>query len=133
MSLFLSVRSVAPYYRPFLPQPAVVIMLTDGGPLVSMNGIAETVNWPPWTLQHEPFRWDQRLFCVALRMGAIQQVRSPPVNGLGGYVFSDLALLETIVGHERYYTPFHDSVNAFIPSPPRPTKRPVGKRTFPKH
>jgi hypothetical protein len=55
-------------------QPSVVVLLTDGGPLVMASGVSDSVTWPPWTLQHEPFRWDQRLFSVVLRMGAITQV-----------------------------------------------------------
>ena len=56
------------------PQPTVVVMLTDGGPLVYGSGVTETLTWPPWTLQYEPFRWDQRLFCLTLRMPAISAV-----------------------------------------------------------
>lgn len=66
---------------PFYLEPAVIICLTDGRKMTSTSGASSELNLPMNTavpgseLTKEPFRWDQRLFGVVLRMAA-----TPPVD-----------------------------------------------------
>lgn len=59
---------------PFYLEPAIIILITDGGKYSSRNGIDSTlslplnINIPGAKLTKEPFRWDQRLFSLILRM-----------------------------------------------------------------
>jgi integrator complex subunit 6 len=59
---------------PFYLEPAIIILITDGGKYSSRNGIDNTlslplnINIPGAKLTKEPFRWDQRLFSLILRM-----------------------------------------------------------------
>ncbi|XP_050089395.1 integrator complex subunit 6 [Anopheles aquasalis] len=59
---------------PFYLEPSVIIVLTDGGKYTFRNGVHQEIILPlhaqmPGTkLTKEPFRWDQRLFSLVLRM-----------------------------------------------------------------
>uniref|UniRef100_A0A182PVI4 VWFA domain-containing protein n=1 Tax=Anopheles epiroticus TaxID=199890 RepID=A0A182PVI4_9DIPT len=59
---------------PFYLEPSVIIVLTDGGKYAFRNGVHQEIILPlhaqmPGTkLTKEPFRWDQRLFSLVLRM-----------------------------------------------------------------
>ncbi|CAB3240509.1 unnamed protein product [Arctia plantaginis] len=59
---------------PFYLEPSVIVVITDGGKLTSIAGIQEEFNLPmncpiPGSeLTREPFRWDQRLFSLVLRL-----------------------------------------------------------------
>ncbi|XP_039440127.1 integrator complex subunit 6 [Culex pipiens pallens] len=59
---------------PFYLEPSVIIVLTDGGKYSFRNGVHQEIILPlhaqiPGTkLTKEPFRWDQRLFSLVLRM-----------------------------------------------------------------
>ncbi|KXJ25154.1 Integrator complex subunit 6-A [Exaiptasia diaphana] len=61
--------------KPFYVDPAIVICITDGSSLVTKNDIERELhlpmhsNLPGSDLTKEPFRWDQRLFGLVLRMG----------------------------------------------------------------
>ena len=64
---------------PFYLEPAVIISLTDGCRFTSMAGVQNDLQLPmdaamvPGSeLTKEPFRWDQRLFSLVLRIPAIQ-------------------------------------------------------------
>lgn len=70
---------------PFYLEPSIIIVITDGGKLSSLNGVQDDLTLPMHSavpgseLTKEPFRWDQRLFALVLRlMGTV-----PPtdVNG----------------------------------------------------
>lgn len=61
----------APYYF----EPAMIIVITDGSSLTSQAGVAPTLELPMQNnivpgaeLTREPFRWDQRLFSLVLRL-----------------------------------------------------------------
>lgn len=60
--------------NPFYVEPALVVCITDGSKLSSQNGVHEELHLPMHTtlpgheLTTEPFRWDQRLFSIILRM-----------------------------------------------------------------
>ncbi|CDW58583.1 integrator complex subunit 6 [Trichuris trichiura] len=56
-------------------EPAVVIVFTDGNAITSSNGITDELDVPRSSamgseLISEPFRWDQRIFAIVLRMSA---------------------------------------------------------------
>lgn len=59
---------------PFYLEPSIIILVTDGGRYSHRNGIDQqlslplNVNIPGAKLTKEPFRWDQRLFSLILRM-----------------------------------------------------------------
>ncbi|KAK7499193.1 hypothetical protein BaRGS_00009453 [Batillaria attramentaria] len=59
---------------PFYLEPAVIIVITDGGALTTTNAVQPELNLPmnsvvPGTeLTKEPFRWDQRIFGLVLRL-----------------------------------------------------------------
>uniref|UniRef100_A0A182Q1Q1 VWFA domain-containing protein n=1 Tax=Anopheles farauti TaxID=69004 RepID=A0A182Q1Q1_9DIPT len=57
---------------PFFLEPAVIIVLTDGGMCTYQEGDDEAIITPTKTpymsLTKEPFRWDQRVFSLVLRM-----------------------------------------------------------------
>lgn len=59
---------------PFYLEPSIIILVTDGGRYSHRNGIDHqlslplNVNIPGAKLTKEPFRWDQRLFSLILRM-----------------------------------------------------------------
>ncbi|XP_037026075.1 integrator complex subunit 6 [Bradysia coprophila] len=59
---------------PFYLEPSVIIVITDGGKYSFKNGVHQEISLPLNTqttgakLTKEPFRWDQRLFSLVLRM-----------------------------------------------------------------
>ncbi|KAL4648276.1 integrator complex subunit 6-like [Arapaima gigas] len=60
--------------NPFFLEPAVIITITDGSKLTQGSGVQEELHLPlnsplPGSeLTKEPFRWDQRLFALVLRL-----------------------------------------------------------------
>ncbi|XP_056098325.1 integrator complex subunit 6 [Rhinichthys klamathensis goyatoka] len=60
--------------NPFFLEPSVIITITDGNKLTHSSGVAEELHLPlnsplPGSeLTKEPFRWDQRLFALVLRL-----------------------------------------------------------------
>ncbi|XP_031442808.1 integrator complex subunit 6 [Clupea harengus] len=60
--------------NPFFLEPAVIITITDGNKLTHSSGVSEELHLPlnsplPGSeLTKEPFRWDQRLFALVLRL-----------------------------------------------------------------
>lgn len=61
----------APYYL----EPSMIIVITDGSSLTYPGGVQQTLELPMQTnavpgseLTREPFRWDQRLFSLVLRL-----------------------------------------------------------------
>ncbi|KAK3094412.1 hypothetical protein FSP39_001482 [Pinctada imbricata] len=59
---------------PFYLEPAVIMVITDGGRLTTSAGVQPEINLPmnsvvPGSeLTKEPFRWDQRIFGLVLRL-----------------------------------------------------------------
>lgn len=59
---------------PFYLEPSIIILITDGGRYSNRNGVNSelvlplNINSPGAKLTKEPFRWDQRLFSLILRM-----------------------------------------------------------------
>uniref|UniRef100_A0A673JY50 Integrator complex subunit 6 like n=1 Tax=Sinocyclocheilus rhinocerous TaxID=307959 RepID=A0A673JY50_9TELE len=63
--------------NPFFLEPSVIITITDGNKLTHSSGVAEELHLPlnsPLSgseLTKEPFRWDQRLFALVLRLPGV--------------------------------------------------------------
>ncbi|XP_053312294.1 integrator complex subunit 6 [Spea bombifrons] len=60
--------------NPFFLEPAIIIVITDGSKLTTSSGVQDELHLPlnsplPGSeLTKEPFRWDQRLFALVLRL-----------------------------------------------------------------
>ncbi|XP_041975275.1 integrator complex subunit 6 [Aricia agestis] len=82
---------------PFYLEPSVIVVITDGGKLTSNAGIQEEFNLPmncpiPGSeLTREPFRWDQRLFSLVLRLAG-----TPAVERDIGLVPSDSSPIDAM-------------------------------------
>lgn len=67
---------------PFFLETSVIVLITDGGKLTTINGVHEEFNLPmnspvPGSeMTREPFRWDQRLFALVLRLTGTPVVES---------------------------------------------------------
>ncbi|XP_045851330.1 integrator complex subunit 6-like isoform X5 [Meles meles] len=77
--------------NPFFLEPSILITITDGNKLTSTAGVQEELHLPlnsplPGSeLTKEPFRWDQRLFALVLRLPGLastepEQVGSVPTD-----------------------------------------------------
>nr|XP_025964161.1 integrator complex subunit 6 isoform X2 [Dromaius novaehollandiae] len=74
--------------NPFFLEPAIIITVTDGSKLTTTSGIQEELHLPlnsplPGSeLTKEPFRWDQRLFALVLRLPGITAPESEQIAGV---------------------------------------------------
>ncbi|XP_062939818.1 integrator complex subunit 6-like isoform X6 [Cynocephalus volans] len=63
--------------NPFFLEPSILITITDGNKLTSTAGVQEELHLPLHSplpgseLTKEPFRWDQRLFALVLRLTGV--------------------------------------------------------------
>jgi len=76
---------------PYYLEPAVIVVVTDGGRLTTANTVQRGLELPMsgsaglglmvpgGELTREPFRWDQRLYALVLRMAG-----HPPMSGAAG-------------------------------------------------
>ena len=89
---------------PFYLEPAVIISLTDGCHFSTMAGIQKDLQLPmdaamvPGSeLTKEPFRWDQRLFSLVLRIPAVQLDENQQVH-----MPSPLESMSAVTGGQAY-------------------------------
>uniref|UniRef100_A0A3B4G4L1 Integrator complex subunit 6 n=1 Tax=Pundamilia nyererei TaxID=303518 RepID=A0A3B4G4L1_9CICH len=74
--------------NPFFLEPAIIIAITDGNKLTSSGGVQDELHLPLTTplpgseLTKEPFRWDQRLFALVLRISGNASVEPEPLGGV---------------------------------------------------
>ncbi|XP_071390309.1 integrator complex subunit 6 isoform X4 [Centroberyx affinis] len=74
--------------NPFFLEPAIIIAITDGNKLTSSGGVQDELHLPLTTplpgseLTKEPFRWDQRLFSLVLRIPGHASVEPEPLGGV---------------------------------------------------
>lgn len=74
--------------NPFFLEPAIIIAITDGNKLTSTGGVQDELHLPLTTplpgseLTKEPFRWDQRLFALVLRIPGVASVEPEPLGGV---------------------------------------------------
>lgn len=82
---------------PFFLEPSVIVVITDGGRLSSTAGVQDDFNLPMHSpipgseLTREPFRWDQRLFALVLRLAG-----TPAVERDSGLVPSDASPIDAM-------------------------------------
>ncbi|XP_014256090.2 integrator complex subunit 6 [Cimex lectularius] len=96
---------------PFFLEPAVIVVITDGGKLSNTSGIQEEFNLPMHSpipgseLTREPFRWDQRLFSLVLRLSG-----TPAIERDVGLVPSDTSPIDAmceVTGGRSYSVTSH--------------------------
>lgn len=74
--------------NPFFLDPAVIIAITDGSRLTGTSGVQDELHLPLVTplpgseLTKEPFRWDQRLFSLVLRIAGHATLEPEHVGGV---------------------------------------------------
>ncbi|XP_065486326.1 integrator complex subunit 6 isoform X3 [Caloenas nicobarica] len=74
--------------NPFFLEPAIIITVTDGSKLTTTSGIQEELHLPlnsplPGSeLTKEPFRWDQRLFALVLRLPGVTAPETEQMTGV---------------------------------------------------
>ncbi|XP_037677740.1 integrator complex subunit 6-like isoform X4 [Choloepus didactylus] len=74
--------------NPFFLEPSILITITDGNKLTSTAGVQEELHLPlnsplPGSeLTKEPFRWDQRLFALVLRLPGVASVESEQLGSV---------------------------------------------------
>uniref|UniRef100_A0A671XUI9 Integrator complex subunit 6 n=1 Tax=Sparus aurata TaxID=8175 RepID=A0A671XUI9_SPAAU len=74
--------------NPFFLEPAIIIAISDGNKLTSGGGVQDELHLPLTTplpgseLTKEPFRWDQRLFALVLRIPGNASVEPEPLGGV---------------------------------------------------
>ncbi|KAG7331437.1 hypothetical protein KOW79_005406 [Hemibagrus wyckioides] len=74
--------------NPFFLEPAIIVAITDGCKLTSTSGVQDELHLPLMTplpgseLTKEPFRWDQRLFTLVLRISGHAPLEPEPVGGV---------------------------------------------------
>lgn len=72
--------------NPFFLEPAIIIAITDGSKLTTTSGVQEELHLPlnsplPGSeLTKEPFRWDQRLFALVLRLPGATSIEQDQLN-----------------------------------------------------
>lgn len=83
---------------PFYLEPAVILVISDGGKLTTQGSIQSELNLPMHSsvpgseLTREPFRWDQRLYALVLRMAG-----TPPLTQESGHVANDYSSIGNIL------------------------------------
>ncbi|XP_039250489.2 integrator complex subunit 6-B-like isoform X1 [Styela clava] len=92
---------------PFFLEPAMIIAITDGGKLSNKNGVQTELHLPmndplPGSeLTKEPFRWDQRLFSLVLRLPATT-TQEPEQLGSVPSDRSPISLMCEVTGGRSY-------------------------------
>ncbi|XP_012522215.2 integrator complex subunit 6 isoform X2 [Monomorium pharaonis] len=82
---------------PFYLEPSVIVVITDGGKYTTVNGVHQDFTLPMHSpipgseLTKEPFRWDQRLFSLVLRLSG-----TPAVERDIGLVASDASPIDAM-------------------------------------
>ncbi|XP_034943678.1 integrator complex subunit 6 [Chelonus insularis] len=82
---------------PFYLEPSVIVLITDGGKYTTTLGVQQEFTLPMHSpipgseLTKEPFRWDQRLFSLVLRLSG-----TPAVDRDTGLVASDASPIDAM-------------------------------------
>ncbi|KAF7997424.1 hypothetical protein HCN44_005995 [Aphidius gifuensis] len=82
---------------PFYLEPSVIVLITDGGKYTTSSGVQQEFTLPMHSpilgseLTKEPFRWDQRLFSLVLRLSG-----TPAIDRDIGLVASDTSPIDAM-------------------------------------
>jgi integrator complex subunit 6 len=105
---------------PFFLETSVIVLITDGGKLTTVNGVHEEFTLPMHSpvpgseMTREPFRWDQRLFALVLRLTG-----TPAIERDTGLVPSDSSPIDAmceVTGGRSYCITSHRMLNQCIDS-----------------
>jgi integrator complex subunit 6 len=105
---------------PFFLETSVIVLITDGGKLTTVNGVQEEFTLPMHSpvpgseMTREPFRWDQRLFALVLRLTG-----TPAIERDTGLVPSDSSPIDAmceVTGGRSYCITSHRMLNQCIDS-----------------
>lgn len=105
---------------PFYLEPSVIIVITDGGRYSYRNGIHQDIilplhaQIPGAKLTKEPFRWDQRLFSLVLRMAGNRMEER--VEGKVPHDDSPIEKMCEVTGGRSYKIRSHYVLNQCIES-----------------
>lgn len=105
---------------PFYLEPSVIIVITDGGKYSFRNGVHQDIILPlnaqiPGTkFTKEPFRWDQRLFSLVLRMAGNKV--DERVEGKVPHDDSPIERMCEVTGGRSYRVKSHYVLNQCIES-----------------
>lgn len=105
---------------PFYLEPSVIIVITDGGKYSFRNGVHQDIILPlnsqiPGTkFTKEPFRWDQRLFSLVLRMAGNKI--DERVDGKVPHDDSPIERMCEVTGGRSYRVKSHYVLNQCIES-----------------
>uniref|UniRef100_A0A6G1SD24 Integrator complex subunit 6-A n=1 Tax=Aceria tosichella TaxID=561515 RepID=A0A6G1SD24_9ACAR len=93
----------APYYL----EPSMIIVITDGSSLTNQNGVQPSLELPMQNnavpgseLTREPFRWDQRLYSLVLRLTGVPPVDYTSLNNPDQ--FSSLTAMCSVTAGRSY-------------------------------
>ncbi|RWS30395.1 integrator complex subunit 6-like protein [Leptotrombidium deliense] len=86
---------------PFFLEPSIIIVITDGGKLTSNDMVQEFSlprhsNVPGSELTKEPFRWDQRLFALVLRLTGTPPTDHIANGAAGASVPCDISRIDAV-------------------------------------
>lgn len=105
---------------PFYLEPSVIIVITDGGKYSFRSGIHAEITLPLHApipgakLTKEPFRWDQRLFSLVLRMSGHKN--DDRVDGKVPHDDSQIEKMCEVTGGRSYRVKSHYVLNQCIES-----------------
>lgn len=104
---------------PFYLEPSVIIVITDGGKYSFKTGVQQEIILPLNTqtgakLTKEPFRWDQRLFSLVLRMAGNRLDERP--DGKVPHDDSPIEKMCEVTGGRSYRVRSHHVLNQCIES-----------------
>lgn len=93
----------APYYL----EPSMIIVITDGSSLTNQNGVQPSLELPMQNnavpgseLTREPFRWDQRLYSLVLRLTGVPPIDYTSLNNPDQ--FSSLTAMCSVTAGRSY-------------------------------
>ncbi|EFA80991.1 type A von Willebrand factor domain-containing protein [Heterostelium album PN500] len=80
--------------NPWFLEPAVVVLLSDGGAMTTANGLVDQFQVPRSTipfaeLTSEAYRWDQRLFSILMKFSGIASTLPPTINSTSSLVSNE--------------------------------------------
>uniref|UniRef100_A0A182N752 VWFA domain-containing protein n=1 Tax=Anopheles dirus TaxID=7168 RepID=A0A182N752_9DIPT len=106
---------------PFLLEPSVIIVLTDGGNYTSQTGVQQQIvlplhaPLPGANLTNEPYRWDQRVYSLVLRIPGHHLVELPTSERIP-HDESNIEKMCQMTGGRSYKIRSHGELNRSIES-----------------
>ncbi|XP_032992882.1 integrator complex subunit 6-like isoform X1 [Lacerta agilis] len=107
--------------NPFFLEPSILITITDGSKLTNTTGVQEELHLPlnsplPGSeLTKEPFRWDQRLFALVLRLPGVSSVEQEQLGSVPTYESAITQMCE-VTGGRSYYVRTQRMLNQCLES-----------------